>query len=52
MHKTTVMSTVDQVNIFPGGEDFSTVNNYKFLVVFITSDDYTNEGTKKRAMAN
>jgi DNA-binding MarR family transcriptional regulator len=42
------MSTVENVNIFSDGEDSSTVTNYKFLVIFITNDSYTNEETKKR----
>ena len=45
--KTTVMSNVEQVNIFSDGEDISTVTNYKFLVVLITNGSYTNEETKK-----
>jgi hypothetical protein len=52
------MSTVEKVNIFSDGEDINTVTNYKFLVILITNDSYTNEETKKRislskpAMAN
>jgi len=30
------------------GEGINTVTNYKFLVVLITNDSYTNEETKKR----
>ena len=58
LQKTTVMSTVEKVNIFSDGEDISTVTNCKFLVVLITNDSYTNEETKKKislsklAMAN
>ena len=58
LQKTTAMSTVEKVNIFSDGEDISTITNYKFLVVLITNDSYTNEETKKRislskpAMAN
>ena len=58
LQKTTVMSTVEKVNIFSDVEDISTVSNYKFLVVLITNDSYTNEEPKKRvslskaAMAN
>ena len=48
LKKSTVMSTVEKVNIFTEGEDISTVNNYKFLVVLITNDSYTNEENKKR----
>ena len=48
LQKTTVMSNVEKVNIFWDGEDISTVTNYKFLVVLITNDSYTNEETKKR----
>jgi hypothetical protein len=50
------MSTVKKVHILSGGEDSSTVNSYKFLVVLI--NDNTNDETKKRmklskaAMAN
>ena len=47
LQKTTVMSTVEKVNIFSDGEDISTVTNCKFLVVLITNDSYTNEETKK-----
>jgi len=42
------MSSVGKVNTFSDGEDSSTVNNYKFLVVLITNDSYTNEETKIR----
>jgi len=35
LQKTTVMSTVEKVNIYSDGEDISTVTNYKFLVVLI-----------------
>jgi hypothetical protein len=42
------MSIVEKVNIFSGGEDITTITNYKFLVVLITNDSYTNEKTKKR----
>jgi len=58
LQKTTVMSSVGKVNIFSDGEDSSTVTNYKFLVVLITNDSYTNEETtirtslSKAAMAN
>ena len=58
LENTTVMSTVERLNILSEGEDISTVTNYKFLVVLITNDSYTNEETKKRislskqAMAN
>jgi len=58
LYKTRVMSTVENVQIFSDGEDIGTVTNYKFLVVLITNDSYTNEETKKRislskpAMAN
>ena len=58
LQNTTVMSTVERVNIFSDGEDVSTVTNYKFLVVLITNKSHTNEQTKKRislskqAMAN
>jgi len=48
LQKTTVMSSVGKVNTFSDGEDSSTVNNYKFLVVLITNDSYTNEETKIR----
>jgi len=48
LQKTTVMSSVGNVNTFSDGEDSSTVNNYKFLVVLITNDSYTNEETKIR----
>lgn len=41
------MSTVEKVTIFSDVEDFSTVTNYKFLVVLITNDIYTNKVTKK-----
>jgi hypothetical protein len=47
LQKTTVRSTVEQVNIFSYGEDISTVTNCMF-VGLITSDSYTNEETKKR----
>ena len=52
------MSTVEKVNIFSNGEVISTVSNYRFSVVLITNDSYTNEETKRRislskpAMAN
>ena len=58
LQKTTVMSTVEKVNIFSDVEHISTVSNYKFLVVLITNDSYTNEEPKERvslskpAMAN
>jgi hypothetical protein len=42
------MSTVEKVNIFSDDEDVTTVTNYKFLVVHITNDSYTNEETMKR----
>ena len=48
LQKTTVMSTVENVNIFSDGEDSSTATNYKLLVVLITNDSYTKEETKKR----
>jgi len=48
LQKTTLMSTVKQVNIFSDGEDISTVTNCKVLVVLITNDSCTNEETKKR----
>jgi len=35
LQKTTVMSTVEKVNIFSDVEDISTVTNYKFFVVLI-----------------
>jgi len=38
---------VEYVNIFSDGEDISTLTNYKFLVVLITNDSFTNEETKK-----
>jgi hypothetical protein len=38
IRKTTVMSTVDKVNIFSDGEDISTVTKFTFLVV-ITSEE-------------
>ena len=41
LQNTTVMSTVERVNIFSDGEDISTVTNYKFLVVLITNDSST-----------
>jgi hypothetical protein len=51
--------TLKKVNIFPDGEDSSTVTNYyMFLVDLITNVSYTNKETKKRmsfskaAMAN
>ena len=44
---TTVMSIVENVNIFSDGEDISTVTNYRFLVVLITNDSYNNEQIKK-----
>ena len=47
LQKTTVMSTVENVNIF-SDEDSSTATNYMLLVVLITNDSYTNEETKKR----
>ena len=37
-----------KVNIFLDGEDSNTVIKYKFLLVLITNDIYTNEETKKR----
>ena len=46
--KSTVMSTVEKVNIFSDGEDSSTGINYKFLVILITSHSYTNEETKEK----
>jgi len=58
LKKTTEMNNVEKVNIPSDGEDISTVTNYKFLVVLITNDSYTNEEIKKRislikaAMAN
>jgi hypothetical protein len=42
------MSNVGKVNIFSNSDDISTVTNYKFLVVLITNDSYSNEETKKR----
>ena len=42
------MSTVEKVNIFSNGEVISTVSNYRFSVVLITNDSYTNEETKRR----
>ena len=47
LEKTTVKSTVENVNISSDGEDSRTVTN-KFLVVLITNYSYTNEETKKR----
>jgi hypothetical protein len=41
------MSTMEKLNIFSDGEDSSTVNNYKFLVVLFTNYSYTNEIKKK-----
>ena len=57
LEKATVKSTVEKVNIFSDRKHISTVTNYKFLVVLITNDSYTNEETKKirlkkAAMAN
>jgi len=58
LQNSTVMSTVEKLNIFSDGEESSTVTNLKFLVVLITNDSYTCEETKKRislskaAMAN
>ena len=58
LQKTTVMSTVEKVNIFSDGEDTSTGTKNKFLVGNLTNESYTNEETKKRisfskpAMAN
>ena len=48
LKKATVMSTMEKVNNSSGGQDISRVNNYRFLVVPITNDSYTNEETKKR----
>jgi len=48
LEKTTVKSMVENVNISSDGEDSRTVTNYKFLVVLIANDSYTNEETKKR----
>jgi hypothetical protein len=42
------MSNVEKVKFFSDCEDISTVTNYKFLVVLITTDSYSNEETKKR----
>jgi predicted lactoylglutathione lyase len=42
------MSTVEKVNIFSDGENNGAVTNYKFLVVLITNDRYTNKEMKKR----
>ena len=47
LEKTTVKSTVENVNISSDGEDSRTVTN-KFLVVLFTNDIYTNEETMKR----
>ena len=47
LQKTTVMSTVENVNII-SDEDSSTATNNKLLVVLVTNDSYTNEETKKR----
>jgi len=52
LEKTTVKSTVENVNISSNGEDSRTVTNYKFLVVLITNDSYNNEETKKRIILN
>jgi hypothetical protein len=46
--KTTVMRTVEKVNIFLDGENSSTVTNCKLLIVLITNDSYTNEDIKTR----
>ena len=51
LEKTTVKSTVENVNISSDGEDSRTVTN-KFLVVLITNDSYNNEETKKRIILN
>jgi len=48
LQKTTVMSTVEKVNIFSDGENIRTVTNCKVLVVLITNYSYTNEEAKKR----
>ena len=48
LKKATVMSNVEKLNIFSGGEDICTITSYKFLVDFITNESYTNEETKKR----
>ena len=47
LSESTVMRTVEKVNIFSDGEDIYTVTNYKFLLVLITNDSYTNEEAKK-----
>ena len=58
LQKTTEMNTVKKVKFFSDGEDISTVTNYKFLLLLITNDSYTNEETNKSislsrpAMAN
>ena len=58
LENTIVMSTVEKVNIFSNGEVISRVTNYRFSVVLITNDSYTNEETNRRislskqAMAN
>jgi len=52
LEKTTVKSTVENVNISSDGEDSRIVTNYKFLVVLITNDSYNNEETKKRIILN
>ena len=36
------------LKIFSDSEDISTVTNYKFLVLLITNDSYTNDEGKKR----
>ena len=40
--KTTVMRTVDKVNICLDCENSSRVTNYNLLIVLITNDSYTN----------
>jgi len=49
LQKAAAMSTVEKLNNFSDGEDIITVTNYKFLMVLITSDSYTNEETKKES---
>jgi hypothetical protein len=45
--ETTVMKSVEKVNIFSDGEDISTVTNYRFFMVLITNDSYTNATVNK-----
>jgi hypothetical protein len=48
LQTTREMRTVEKVKIFLDGEDSSTVCNYKFFIVLITNDSYTNEEIKKK----